>query len=136
MVIFINCFSTTEEPTIIDGPEPFIVGLQDARTSPPTFTCMVGGAPEPPLLWTYVPGLNIGEGLQVGEVELVLEDGEDHNITYSTARESNGRFVVTSTLVFLSTTNSDGGVVRCKSEAASEEALLTVLGMHPVPELT
>ena len=122
-----------EEPTIFKGPEPFIVGFEEEKTIPPTFTCIVGGAPEPTLLWAYVPSLNIGEGLQVGKAELLLLDGEDYNISYSRTKELNGRFVVTSTVVFLTTMNTDGGIVRCKTGsepgAKSADVLLTVLGV-------
>jgi hypothetical protein len=124
--------TVTEEPTIIQAPEPITIGLQEVEKSPPVFTCTVGGAPRPSLIWSYIPRLNIGEGLQTDRAELLLSNGTDYKITYDTdrTREENGLFLVTSTVVFLSTTNTDGGIVRCKTgTVATSDALLTVLGM-------
>lgn len=117
--------TTSEQPSILSKPEPFIIGLQEASATPPTFTCSVGGAPEPQLSWTYIPNLS-------GD-ELTLRDGEEYNITRNVTEEDNGRTVVTSTITFLSISNTDGGIVRCSTgpEASiTADTLLTILGMY------
>ena len=125
----------TENPTVIQGPEPVIVGFQEVETNPPTFTCTIGGAPPPTsLIWSYIPNLNIGKNLQTNRAELLLSDGADYSITPNETEATNGLFLITSTLVFLSTTNTDGGIVRCKTGtdpmSAFADVLLTVLGMQ------
>ena len=120
--------SPAEKPSVLKRPESFIVGLQNATTSPPTFTCTVGGAPEPRLYWTYIPGLDDDRPVHL------FNNGEKYNIIWNTTKQTNGLFVVTSTVTFLSVTNTDGGIVRCNtgpdSDPAYADALLTVLGMH------
>ena len=114
----------SEEPTIIEGPDSIVVSLSDTMENPPSFTCVVGGAPEPTPIWTYSPAA------QEEGVLILLESGEEHNVTRNTRREDNGRFIVTSTVTFLSTTKTDGGVVSCRvgSRAEPVDALFTVLG--------
>lgn len=124
--------NVAEEPTVIQGPEPVTVGLQKVETDPPVFTCSVGGAPRPSLIWSYIPRLNIGEDLQTDTVELLLSNGTDYNIASTETVANNGLFLINSTVVFLSTANTDGGTVRCKTGTAATsafaDALLTVLG--------
>ena len=90
---------------------------------------MVGGAPPPTLFWTYIPSLDDGRSV-------LLFDGEKYDIISNTTSEDNGRFVVTSTVTFLSVTNTDGGIVRCNTGSdpniTHADALLTVLGMSKV----
>ena len=121
-------FLIAEMPSIVQRPQPFLVGLEGARsTHPPTFTCAVGGAPKPILLWTYLPSINKG-------FELFLAGNSNYRITFTNSSEPSGRVLVTSTITFLSVTNTDGGIVRCttgliNSEAAvTADALLTILG--------
>ena len=87
----------------------------------------MGGAPEPRLYWTYNPGLDDDRPVH-------LFNGETYDIIWSTTKQTNGLFVVTSTVTFLSVTNTDGGIVQCNtgpdSDPAYADALLTVLGMH------
>ena len=127
-LICMLCALTTESPTILTRPEPFVVGLQDVTTTRrPTFTCMVGGAPRPTLSWTYIPNLDTSRR------EFVLNpQSKDYNIIYNETVQNNGRSVVTSTLTFRSINNTDGGIVRCNTGSnpvsATADALLTVLG--------
>ena len=90
---------------------------------------MVGGAPEPSLVWTYIPSLDDDRS------ELLL-DGNKYDIISNTTREENGRFVVSKTVTFLLVTNTDGGIVRCNTGSdpniTHADALLTVLGMSKV----
>lgn len=121
---------TTESPKILKRPEPFVVGLQDARTTRhPTFNCSVGGAPRPSLVWIYIPNLDNNKN------KIFLSNqSENYSITYGEEKQMNGRYVVSSTLTFLSTTNTDGGIVRCNAGlnpvSDTADALLTVLGEY------
>ena len=121
--------NVAEEPTVIQGPKPVTVGFQKVETDPPVFTCSIGGAPRPSLIWSYIPGLNIGKG---DTVELLLSNGTDYNIASTETVANNGLFLINSTVVFLSTARTDGGTVRCKTGTAAAsafaDALLTVLG--------
>ena len=120
--------TATEKPTIIQGPKLVTVGFQNIERNPPTFTCTVGGAPRPSLIWSYIPSHNIGI-----ERALLLSNGTDYRMTYNETVAANGLSLVTSTVVFLSTTNTDGGIIRCqagKTADAFADALLTVLGMY------
>lgn len=117
--------SITENPSVLEGPKPFIVGLQEVNTKQPIFTCKVGGAPPPTLFWTYIPGLSDDNTPQL------LSDGDKYDIVTSNATKGNdGLYVVSSTIRFLSATNTDGGIVRCNagSGASYADALLTILG--------
>ena len=118
----------TEDPVVLKGPDSVVVGLLDDTTNQPTFTCMVGGTREPTLFWTYIPSLDDGR--------LHIFSGGNYGILSNRTREDNGRYVVTSTLTFLSVTNTDGGIVTCNTGSDPNiihaDALLTVLGMSKV----
>ena len=126
--------TTSEKPTIIQGPEPVTIGFQDIERNPPMFTCTVGGAPRPSLIWSYIPSLNIGEGLQTARAQLLLSNGTDYRMMNDETIAENGLSLVTSTVVFLSTMNTDGGTVRCQAGTTADvfaDTLLTVLGIIP-----
>lgn len=114
-----------ERPSVLKRPEAVIIGLQNATTNPPTFTCVVGGAPAPTLFWTYIPGLDEGRSI-------LLLDGDEYDVSSNTTVQDNGLVMVTSTVTFLKVVNTDGGIVRCNARPGSayENALLTVLGMY------
>lgn len=122
--LILFCFGILEEPTIIDGPDSVVVSLNNTKEDPPSFTCEVGGAPQPTPIWTYSPAA------QEEGVLILLESGEEYNVTSNTRREENGRFIVTSTVTFLSTKRTDGGIVSCRvgSRAEPVDAFFTVLG--------
>ena len=120
-----------EKPSVLEGPEPVIVGLQNATANPPTFNCVVGGAPAPSLIWSYIPGLDEDRSA------IFLENRDEYDITTNVSAQDNGLTVVNSTVKFLKVANTDGGIVRCNARrdpvTVYEDALLTVLGMttHP-----
>ena len=113
------------EPSIKTGPTEVVIGMDsngESLSQSAEFTCTAVGLPEPKIKWLY---FTTSRG---GELNKPMELSNNISVLSNTTEESG--LIEIKYGIKLPIVQTDGGVIRCKTGSAYEDALLTVLGMH------
>lgn len=116
------------KPNILEGgaPRDVIVGLETnggglLRTA--TFECVALGRPIPVINWYYII---VNQDGTMGTKKQLSND-DRFNITSSSSSEDRTRRFQRTSVLTMSVTENDGGIIRCQTGASFKDAYLTVL---------
>ena len=116
------------QPNILEGgaPRDVIVGLETdgeelLRTA--TFECVALGRPVPIINWYYII---VNQDGTMGTKKRLSND-DRFNITSNSGSEDRTRRFQRTSMLTMSVTENDGGIIKCQTGASFKDAYLTVL---------
>ena len=104
-----------------------IIGVEQEEkrlTETASFECVALGRPAPNINWYYII---VNQDGSLGDPEPLMNDERYSIVNDDGDEDPTGRFNSTSILT-MSVTEGDGGIIRCQAGTAFADAHLTVLG--------